>query len=288
MLAMVSGTALARAAVIQRARTTAAPARWANVRRNALAEPDRHARWAVVREAAWRLLEPLASDGARIAIVGAGNGDDLPLARLARRADRLALIDVDPDACRAARRRRPLAVRRRMEVIDHDVTCGTADAIVAGRAGAVARPDATPLPGAPYDLVIGDLLYSQLLYPGLVDAAASSAQQERTLSRRLTLAVVARLHASAPCGVAVHLHDPVAWWPGHRQSFTVADVVTASGTSMEGALALARTGHGPHASDPFSAASALGSALVRMDCWRWPFARDVDYLVFGGAYRSRS
>src|SRR5215216_7742519 len=102
MLAVVSRTALARASEAQRARTTAAPARWANVRRNALAEPDRHGRWSAVRDAAWRLLEPLATDGARIAIVGAGNGDDLPLARLARRADRLALIDVDPDACRGA------------------------------------------------------------------------------------------------------------------------------------------------------------------------------------------
>ncbi|MGD9734130.1 MAG: hypothetical protein AB7V58_00755 [Solirubrobacterales bacterium] len=72
-----------------------APSLVANSARNARAEVDRRERWAPARDALWRFLDPHIDEGARVAILGAGNGDDLPLGRIAARAVTVALIDLD-------------------------------------------------------------------------------------------------------------------------------------------------------------------------------------------------
>ena len=73
-----------------------APCRVANASRNAEAGFGRRRRWRPARDALWDFVGPLIEDGARVAIVGAGNGDDLPLRRIARRAGSVTLIDLDP------------------------------------------------------------------------------------------------------------------------------------------------------------------------------------------------
>lgn len=55
----------------------------------------RRRRWAPARDALWTVLDPLLAPGASIGIVGAGNGDDFPLARIAARAGRIDLLDTD-------------------------------------------------------------------------------------------------------------------------------------------------------------------------------------------------
>jgi len=97
----------------------AAPATVANVARNARAGRDRHARWRPARDALWRLLAPLVSANSRVAVVGAGSGDDVPVARLANAVRELVLIDVDAQAATGARRRQPRELRRRIDVIEH-------------------------------------------------------------------------------------------------------------------------------------------------------------------------
>jgi len=210
-----------------------APARVANASRNAGAELDRHRRWAPARDALWDFLAPWLDKGARVAIVGAGNGDDLPLRRIARRAGEVVLVDIDPRAAQGARRRLRRAERRQVAVVGHDVTCGAADrvALVALREGEVDSADSVatamappaprsddmepgsdrhawlapepdlPLPGAPYDLVVGDLLYSQLLYPALLDLGVDPDRRADTLARHaphLTRVVVAYLDLRDP------------------------------------------------------------------------------------------
>ena len=64
-----------------------------------------------------------------MAVVGAGNGHDLPLRRLGRRAGRLDLIDLDARAL-ARTRRRLLLSGVRAEAITQDVTHGRADVIL--------------------------------------------------------------------------------------------------------------------------------------------------------------
>jgi hypothetical protein len=263
-----------------------APATIANTSRNACAEPDRHGRWAPARDALWNLLDPLLATGARVAVLGAGNGDDLPLRRIADRAGQLALIDLDARAGRAARRRQPRRLRARIDVIHHDVTGGAADlvAIAAARADTPIAPEIadSPLPGSPYDLVIGDLLYSQLLYPALCDLGLPAGRVNALLAHHspiLTQAVVSRLHRSAPGGRVVHIHDPIAWWPAHPQPFGPDDLLTISERHPDAALQLAARGTGPHDSDPRIALVALAIPVQATALWRWPFAADVDYVA---------
>jgi hypothetical protein len=285
-----------------------APARVANASRNANAGRDRRRRWEPARDALWDFVAPVLDDGARVAVVGAGNGDTVPLRRIAREADGVALIDIDPRAADGARRRLPRAGRRKTEVIGHDVTAGAADAIVlsvlhdpdatpggeraasdAGDLGHLNRrsdrplPRATgdPLPGAPYDLVIGDLFYSQLLYPALLDLGVDGERIDAAIAAHgppLTRAAVARLHASAP--LAVHVHDPLAWWDGHEQPVSLEEVLgRADGEGAEAALALAARGSGPRESDPRAPLADLGLTPVATALWRWPFREGVDYLA---------
>ncbi len=261
------------------------PSASANSARNAGAEVGRHRRWAPARDALWAFLEPHLRDGDRVAVLGAGNGDDLPLRRIAARAGSVALIDLDPVAARAARRRLPWRRRRRVSVVEHDATGGAADRIVHGAArGAVAEGVSAPegpLPGAPYDLAIGDLLYSQLLYPALVDLGVPEERRAATLrayAAALTRATVARLHASA--STVVHVHDPLAWWEGHEQPVDLEEIMRlADADAVHAALDLVARGIGPAESDPRAALDSLGIVPAATALWRWPFIEGVDYLA---------
>lgn len=256
----------------------------------------RHRRWAPARDALWDFVAPVLDDGARVAIVGAGNCDTVPLRRIARRADEVVLIDIDARAAQGARRRLRRTRRRKVEVIDHDITEGVADriALASCRAADEPAPDAShdnpvtstsgqgdPLPGAPYDLVIGDLFYSQLLYPALLDLEVDAERCDAMIADHgpsLTRAAVARLHASAP--LVVHVHDPLAWWDGHEQPVSIEEILDlAESDRAEAALALVARGSGPHESDPRAALADLGLTPTATAIWRWPFTEGVDYLA---------
>lgn len=274
------------------------PAVVASSARNARAELDRHARWRPAREALWQLIDPYLEGGARVAVVGAGNGDDLPLERIATRAGEAVLIDLDPHAARRARRRLPRGLRSRIEIAEHDVTSGAADAIaLAAAEGRVPDPPLVaegPLPGSPYDLVIGDLLYTQLLYPALLDLGVPDRRRQAFLEHygpTLTRSVVARLHVSAPYRQVVHIHDPLAWWPGHDQPVALAEILAAAEDDPTAALALAARGAGPRESDPRAALRAFDIPIQATALWRWPFSPGVDYLAcatLAGAPSGRS
>lgn len=273
-----------------------APSRIANASRNAHAGRVRHRRWEPARDALWDFLAPLPADGARVAIVGAGNCDTVPLRRIARRAGDVILLDIDPRAAQGARRRLGRTERRKVEVIGHDITKGVADATIlaavdlaAGSGDAVdlgpAPDDAVaphdPLPGAPYDLVVGDLFYSQLLYPALRDLGVDAERIDVAIADHapaLTRATVARLHASAP--LVVHIHDPLGWWAGHEPPVSIEQILDlAERDGAEAALALVAHGSGPRESDPRPALADLGLAPTTTALWRWPFAEGVDYLA---------
>jgi hypothetical protein len=293
----------------------------ANASRNARAGAGRRRRWAPARDALWDFVAPVLDQGGRVAIVGAGNCDTVPLRRIARRAGSVVLIDIDPRAARGARRGLRRRERRRVEVVGHDVTVGAADAAVrvalgtaeppgervaetatpkpapqAAADGELAEPrsgiavEPAPLPGAPYDLAIGDLFYSQLLYPALLDLGVADERIDATIADRapgLTRAAVARLHASSP--LVVHVHDPLAWWDGHEQPVSLEEILDLAGRDGdEAALALLPRGNGPHESDPRDALAALGVAPTATALWHWPFAEGVDYLACATLANSRT
>jgi SAM-dependent methyltransferase len=262
----------------------------ANASNNARGDAARHRRWRPARTAAWALLDGVVGPGATVAVVGAGNGDDLPLAELARRAGRVDLVDLDPRALRRARGHAPLARRRRIRTLQEDVTGGAADAIVAAalaRAPAPAPPPPvpdTPVGDGPYDVVVCDLVLSQLLYPALRGGDLGGGEIDAVLLRegqRLTDAVVARLHAAAPGGTVVILHDLLGWWDGHPQPFTPHEMVFRGNRDAADALALARRGSLPYGCDPWVATRRAGASVVATRAWRWPFSERAEYVVFG-------
>ncbi|MDX6703978.1 MAG: hypothetical protein QOF26_4204 [Baekduia sp.] len=272
----------------------------ANTTNNAKGGAARHRRWAPARDAAWDLLDGWVAPGARVAVVGAGNGDDVPLARLARRAGALDLIDLDRAALRRARRRAQGGGLRRggrggaaVRALAEDVTGGAADAIVAAgsaRAGARARGTVTPAVCAdavgdgPYDVVVCDLLLTQLLYPALRRTGLDGRAVDDVLLRDgqgLTDAVVARLHAAAPGGTVVILHDLLGWWDGHAQPFGLEELLARGAEDPAAAVALAARGSLPYGCDPWTATRRAGAEVAETRLWRWPFAAGADYAVFG-------
>ncbi len=244
----------------------------------------RAARWRPARSALWRLLDRHVEPGKLVAVVDAGNAHDLPLRRLRRRAGHLDLVDLDAAALRRAQRRL-LARRRALRLIVEDVTFGRADAIShAALGGHAPAPESSkpPARAEAYDVVVADLLFTQLLYPALVDAGLPSGAIEGALRRHgqpLTDAVVAWLHASAPDGLVVHVHDVLGWWPGHPQPFALEDVLALAKRDPDAALHLAQQGDVPRGCDPRQAALDLGAEIIDTALWRWPFAPGVDYLV---------
>jgi hypothetical protein len=212
-----------------------------------------------------------------VAVIGAGNGHDLPLRRLARRAGRLELIDVDARVLRGTRRRLWPA---RVGTLAEDVTGGRAEAIVqhalTGRPLASGpRVPSTPVGGAPYDVVVIDLMLSQLLYPALSDAKLGRRATDAVLlahGQGLTNMVVARLAASAP--LIVCLEDVLGWWEGHPQPVTLEDILAAPEP-----LELVARGSTPYGCDGRVALAAAGGEVVEQTFWRWPFSHGTDYLV---------
>ena len=251
----------------------------ANARRNANGGVRRMWRWRATRAAAWALLERHVEPGATVAVVGAGNGHDLPLRRLGRRAARLDLIDLDPLALRGTRRRLRLTGVR-ATAVTQDVTGGVAELII--RDAVALRPvRALPAPqtiGAPpYDVVIADQFFSQLLYPALSDSRLPPKAVNAVLrahGQGLTNAVVAGLVAAAPGGLVICIEDVLGWWPGHDQPFALEEVL-ASDTPMQ----LIARGKPARGANGRTALTLAGAEVIDRAFWRWPFAGGTDYLV---------
>lgn len=131
-------------------------------------------------------------------------------------------------------------------------------------------------------MVLADLLYTQLLFAALLDIGLPGQQRASTLAAtgpQITGHVVRRLHASAPRGIVVHLHDLLGWWPGHTQPFAIQEVLRLAKQSPSEALALAHSGRAPIGADPRPALDQFGAEVIDTAMWRWPFDEDVDYLV---------
>lgn len=220
----------------------------------------------------------------KILVVGAGNGHDLPLRRLAQATTRVDLVDLDADALMWARRRLPRDLRRRIRVGVSDVTGGAANELITNHAVSPVevRVPADAVGDAPYDFVIGDLLYSQLLGPSLPDLGFSATEQLTLLrdqGQRLTDGVVARLHASAPFGSVLHVHDLLGWWTGHEQPLALCTAIERAQTMPHDAERVLAGGRPAEGCDPRRSLTALGCRIVQTSWWHWTFQPGVDYLV---------
>lgn len=256
-------------------------ARAANARNNAMYQSLRLDRWRDVRGAVWDVLDPLLASDARVLVVGAGNGDDLPLTRMAGRVAHIDLADIDADATRRARERLAPADRARVHALELDVTDGAVDRILRGAVGSWWRqpridPPTGPIGAGSYDLVLGDMLYTQLLHPALIARGMTRAQQTKFMRRYddvLRDALLQRLHASAhDDGVVVHIHDVACWARDHAQPLTVA----AALENPEAALARLRR---HDRCDPHVGLERLGITSTATAWWHWPFEPATSFLV---------
>jgi hypothetical protein len=263
-------------------------ARDANARNNAMYQGLRLERWRDVRDELWTLVDPVLQAGARVALVGAGSCDDVPLARIAARAATVDLLDFDPTSTARAVDRLDAGALARVRAREQDVTGGCADLVLAAVRDEAALPDALPLPygpldEGPYDLVIGDMLYTQLLHAGLLALDVHGLRQQRLMHRYdppLANALVQRIQASlAPGGHAIHVHDVACWTDRHPQPVTIERALERPEASFE----LLRRHDG---CDPHLVLERLGARIVRTHWWRWPFEPKKTFLVRASVARA--
>lgn len=269
-------------------RTDDAIARGANATNNAMHQDLRLERWEAVRDSLWNLMAPVVPFDARIALVGGGSCDDVPLVRLLDRASHIDLIDFDSTSTARALARVPDAARERIGVIEHDVTGGSADMMLRAVRDQTELPDALPLPydalgSGDYDVVVGDMLYTQLLHAGLI-ALEVFGDPQRELMRRydppLVNALVQRIQASlAPGGHAVHVHDVACWTAKHTQPMELDDALRDPEQCW---TRLARHDD----CDPFLHLGRIEAEIVDTAWWGWPFEPNKQFLVRGTVARA--
>lgn len=261
----------------------------ANVRNNAMHQELRLERWAPVRDSLWRLLDPLLAPGGRVALVGAGSCDDVPLRRILDRDVEVDLVDFDAAATARAVHRLDAAARARAQPIELDVTGGSADLVLRAVRDELPLPGALPLPWGPlgrggYDVVVADMLYTQLLHPGLIALGVFGDRQHELMRRYdppLTNALVHRVQASlAPGGHAVHVHDLACWSNGHDQPIDLTSALEDPSNAWKRLRRHDRC-------DPHLVLERIGAAVPRVAWWEWPFEPNKRFLVRASVARAR-
>jgi hypothetical protein len=251
----------------------------ANVSSNRNAPGATLERWLPAARSLWAVLAPIIPVGGRVAIVGAGNCYDLPLEAIARRAGRVDLIDIDHEAVRGGIARLPEDLRDHIEILIEDITGGAADDIVAAMRDwheplGLGVP-ATPLGEGNYDVVVGDLIYGQLLGPGLRRAGVPESVLIRALDMHapgLVSGVVARMHASAPEGRVVHIHDLICWSAAWEHAHTLEAVLHDPDSTLNDL-------GGAWLIDPCRLLDDTTAQAESIHYWHWPFLPGSDYLV---------
>ena len=256
-------------------------ARSANATNNAMHQDRRLERWESVRDELWGLVDQRLADGARVALVGGGSCDDVPLVRILERAAHLDLIDFDTSSTARALGRVSDEARERITVIEHDVTGGSADQVLRAIRDDEPLPDSLPLPydalgSGGYDLVIGDMLYTQLLHAGLIALEVFGERQHELMRRYdppLVNALVQRIQASlAPGGHAIHVHDVACWSTGHDQPMELEEALEDPFWNW--------TKQRRHDDcDPHLVLGRIGADVTESAWWGWPFEPNKRFLV---------
>jgi hypothetical protein len=253
----------------------------ANARNNAMHQELRLERWAGVRDSMWALIDGVLDAGARVALVGAGSCDDVPLVRILERAGSVGIIDFDATSTTRAIERTPAELRDRLRVLEEDVTGGCADMILRAVRDDDELPMSLPLPYGPlgdgeYDVVVGDMLYTQLLHAGLIALEVFGDRQHELMRRydpHLTTALVHRIQASLGVGGhAIHVHDVACWAKGHSQPLELDEVLADPFWNW---TKLQRHDN----CDPHLALGRIGADVRDSAWWEWPFEPNKRFLV---------
>jgi hypothetical protein len=163
-------------------------------------------------------LEP---PGQTLAVLGAGNCNDLDLEALAARFREIHLIDLDEEAVRKARERQPDEVKARLVVHAPVDLSGAFDRLAAVKAKPATPAEQARLPAAavqkileavpgPFDVVLSACMLSQLMHSCYV-ALGLQHPQLHVMANALGLAHLRSLAAlTAPGGTALLVTDTIS------------------------------------------------------------------------------
>jgi hypothetical protein len=274
-------------------------------RRSNRATAESWAQFADHRARLTELVLAAGAAGARVAVLGAGNGNDLDIERLAAHFGAIHLIDLDAGAVTRARERQPPAARERI------VTHAPVDASGALKRLAEWRtspPTLAQLAGLPAsaseralealgdlvdraDVVVSACLLSQVMW-----TCREAMGEEHVHLRPVSLALAVAhlrvlLRLARPGGTALLVADTLS-----SESYPVAEAAREGGTAalLDEAVAKDLVFLGTSRALVHKAlredriAAPLVASVHDEPPWLWPFASDRLYLVYATAMRRRA
>jgi hypothetical protein len=166
-----------------------------------------------------------------LALLGAGNCNDVDLAELAARCQTVHLIDLDGEALQRARVRQPAEVAARLTLHAGVDLCGGLDRLSVARGGA--RPGAPAI--LPVELATQALARLRATLPSELDTAVSACLLSQiTQSCRLALGMEhPQLFEIAEALVAAHLRALVSMVRPGGRAVLVTDVVSSETYPLE-------------------------------------------------------
>jgi hypothetical protein len=242
---------------------------------------------------------PANDAGGTLAVLGAGNCNDLDLVALAARFREIHLIDLDEEAVRAAQARQPPEVARKLVLHAPVDLSGAFDRLAAFKARPATLAEQAHLPAAsvakilaavpgPFDVVLSACMLSQLMHSCYV-ALGLKHPQLHLMAAALGLAHVRALVAlTAPGGTGLLVTDTISsetyaleeLW-GDRPPLALLEEIdranrTLTGTAPSYLRRLLRD-------DADIAARIRPASLV--EPWLWRFTEEMTFLVYALSFR---
>jgi hypothetical protein len=240
-----------------------------------------------------------AAAGGRLAVLGAGNCNDLDLVALASRFAEIHLVDLDREALRRAQERLPAEAAARVTLHAPVDLSGALHRLAAFRRtpptpaqlGVLPRAAAesvlAALPGG-FDVVLSACLLSQLMH------SCYLALGTRHPTLRLTACALAIAHLrslaglTAPGGTAVVVTDTVSsetyaideLWPD-RDPMAMLNEVDRQDYALSGTA----PGFVRKIITQDAVVAPLASPPRLIPPWRWRFTTELTYLVYGYVFR---
>jgi len=244
----------------------------------------------------------LTAGGDTLAVLGAGNGNDLDLPALTAQFKAVHLADLDDEAVARARARQPAAVARRL-VLHAPVDlsgalprlpalrdCPPDDATLAALPAAATEAIVAALPGG-FDVVLSAGLLSQILH-GCTVALGARHPSLGAVSCALVLAHVRALgRLLRPGGTALLVTDIASSESCPLEELWARSEPRALAHALEEAR-LTASGTGPGFLRRLCADDPVLTPLLReppqlLPPWLWRFGDRLSYLVTGWVLRRR-
>lgn len=260
------------------------------------------ARWDSFAEHRVRMTAlALEAPGETLAVLGAGNCNDLDLPALAARFREIHLVDLDEEAVRRTRDRQPEAVKAKLVLHAPIDLSGAFDRLAAFKKKPATAAEQARLPAeslqrilaaipGPFDVVLSACLLSQLMHSCYV-ALGVQHPQLHLMAAALGLVHVRSLASLvAPGGTGILVTDTISsetyaleeLW-GDRPPLQLLEEIDRAGRVL--------TGTGPSylrkmlRDDP--EVGPLVSAPRLVEPWLWRFTDEMTFLVYALAFQRR-